>query len=87
MNTLAEQDSLPKFEKTIFAVDVGRSAVRAFALSNQMKIPLVFPSIVTRAVKLAEEETTALCRTLKDTVSFFEVRKSLIFICQEPLFF
>ncbi|MFS0757518.1 ParM/StbA family protein [Noviherbaspirillum sp. 1P10PC] len=59
MNTIAEQDLFPVFERTIIALDVGRSGVKAIALYDGMKIPLVYPAIVARAVKLADEETMA----------------------------
>lgn len=66
MNGLDPEVSLPRFAKTVVALDVGRSAVKAFALFQGMKIPLVYPSIVTRARVLADEETMA--RVQNDTV-------------------
>lgn len=59
MNGLEPEISFPRFAKTVVALDVGRSAVKAFSLFNGMKIPLMYPSIVTRARVLADEETMA----------------------------
>lgn len=66
MNGLDPEISFPRFEKTVVALVVGHSAVKAFALFIGMKIPLDYPSIVTRAKVLTDKETMA--RVVNDMV-------------------
>lgn len=42
--------------RTVVGLDVGRSAVKAVAVSNGQRYELVFPSIVTRAVPILDEK-------------------------------
>lgn len=66
MNALELQDTFPRFVKTVVTLDVGRSAVKGYALFNGIKIPLVYPSIVTRARVLADAD--AMARVADKTV-------------------
>lgn len=54
-------------DKTLIALDIGRSAVKGLAYSEGQKFTLVFPSLVAPAVRLLDEEAAG--RVEEETVT------------------